>query len=68
MTHVSNLFNEVSNKVEKLYQVEVVDFDGIATIVEVLATSAAEAQAEAALHGQGGRGEDPRLPGSRRAR
>ena len=48
MTHVSNLFNEVSNKVEKLYQVEVVDFDGIATIVEVLATSAAEAQAEAA--------------------
>ncbi len=48
MTYVSNLFNEVSNKVEKLYQVEVVDFDGIATIVEVLATSAAEAQAEAA--------------------
>lgn len=48
MTYVSNLFNEASNKVEKLYQVEVVDFDGIATIVEVLATSAAEAQAEAA--------------------
>ena len=48
MTYVSNLFNEVSNTVEKLYQVEVVDFDGIATIVEVLATSAAEAQAEAA--------------------
>ena len=48
MTYVSNLFNEVSNKVEKLYQVEVVDFDGLATIVEVLATSAAEAQAEAA--------------------
>lgn len=48
MTYVSNLFNEVSNKVEKLYQVEVMDFDGIATIVEVLATSAAEAQAEAA--------------------
>ena len=48
MTYVSNLFNEVSNKVEKLYQVEVVDFDGFATIVEVLATSAAEAQAEAA--------------------
>ena len=48
MTYVSNLFNEVSNKVEKLYQVEVVDFDGIATIAEVLATSAAKAQAEAA--------------------
>ena len=48
MTYVSNLFNEVSNKVEKLYQVEVVDFDGLTTIVEVLATSAAEAQAEAA--------------------
>ena len=45
MTYVSNLFNEVSNKVEKLYQVEVVDFDGFATIVEVLATSAAEAEA-----------------------
>ncbi len=48
MTHVCNIFSENANNIEKLYIIEVVDFDGIATSVEVYAYNAEEAQAEAA--------------------
>ena len=48
MTHVSNFFNENSNNIEKIYLIEVVDFDGITTSVEVYAYNAEEAQSQAA--------------------
>ena len=48
MTHVCNIFNEENNNIEKIYQIEVVDFEGNATSVEIIATSAEDAMEEAA--------------------
>ena len=48
MTHVSKLYNENSKNKKKIYLIEVVDFDGIATSVEVYAYNAEEAQSQAA--------------------
>lgn len=44
MTHVSSSYIEVMTSNEKIYQVEVIDFNGVSTIVEVYANNAEEAQ------------------------
>ena len=48
MTHICNTFSDYAPKKEKAYTIEVVDFDGIATLVDVYAYNAEEAQQQAA--------------------
>ncbi|MBD5421442.1 MAG: hypothetical protein HDR49_00210 [Bacteroides sp.] len=48
MTHICNTFSDYATKIEKAYTIEVVDYDGIATIVDVYAYNAEEAQQQAA--------------------